>query len=217
MRFRSWAQSCERAGDRPVRGMARGFWVSRLRWLAWLAWLARVVPALTVAGPCYAQGNIDAGRSPAQIFADACAVCHRDARELRRSSAAFLRQHYTSGSEQAAIMAAYLARLPPPEPRAAQSKRGPAAAAENPAEATKQLPAQQQTTGDQAKSAQPKGRRAASTSEARALPQPAADENSSPRLPLSEAQTSAPPVQLPSAAVQPQARPAAPALVPFQE
>jgi hypothetical protein len=174
-----------------------------------------------LAVPCYAQGNIDAGRSPAQIFADTCAVCHRDARELRRSSAAFLRQHYTSGSEQAAMIAAYLARLPPPEPRAAQSKRGPTAAGENPAEAAKQLPTQQPTTADQAKSPQqqPKGRRAGatSTSEARALPQPAGDENSSPRLPLSEPQTSAPAAQLPLPAVQSQARPAPAALVPFQE
>jgi hypothetical protein len=48
---------------------------------------------------CHAQGNLDAGRSPAQIFADSCAGCHRDARELRRSNANFLRQHYMSGSE----------------------------------------------------------------------------------------------------------------------
>jgi mono/diheme cytochrome c family protein len=193
-----------------------GVLVSKLRRLPSLM---AVAPALALAGPCYAQGNIDAGKSPAQIFADTCAVCHRDAREMRRSSAAYLRQHYTSSYDEAVMMAGYLARLPPPEPRAAQSKRGPAAAGVNPAETARQLPAQQPTTADQAKSAQaqPKGRRAGATSEARASPQPASDENSPTRLPVSEPQTSAPAAQLPLPTAQPSPRTAPAALVPFQE
>ena len=192
----------------------KGVLVSRIRQLPSLLMMA---PVLALAGPCYAQGNIDAGRSPAQIFADTCAACHRDARELSRASAFFLRQHYTSGSDQAAMMAGYLARLPPPEPRAAQSKRGPGAAAANSAEAAKQLPGQQPAAADQANSSQPKGRRAGAASEARAVPPPSGDENSPPRLPLSEPQTSAPAAQLSFPAVQPQARPSPAVLVPFQE
>jgi hypothetical protein len=197
-------------------GDRKGTLVSRLRRLPSLAMVA---PALMLAGPCYAQGNIDAGRSPAQIFADTCAVCHRDARELRRSSAAFLRQHYTSGSDQAAMMAGYLARLPPPEPRGAQSKRGPAAAAANPAEAAKQLPAAQPAAADQLNSAQPqaKGRRAGATSEARALAQPGGEENTPARPPASELQAPAPPAQPAMPTAQPASRPAPAVLVPFQE
>jgi len=175
-----------------------------------------VAPGLMLAMPCYAQGNIVAGRSPAQIFADTCAVCHRDARELKRASAAFLRQHYTSGSDQAATMAAYLARLPAPEPRAAQSKRGPAAVGANPAEAAKQLPGQQPAASDQPNPAQQqaKGRRAGATSEARALP--GGEENTPARPQASEPQPSVPAAQV-SPAAQRSARPAPAGLIPFQE
>jgi hypothetical protein len=78
-----------------------------------------------------AQGNIDAGKTPAQIFGDTCAGCHRSARELRRASASFLRSHYTAGSDEAAAMANYLAGVGGSEPRSSaatqsQPKRPPA-------------------------------------------------------------------------------------------
>ena len=75
-----------------------------------------------------AQGNIDAGKTPAQIFGDTCAGCHRSARELRRASASFLRSHYTAGSDEASAMANYLAGVGGSEPRSAaqpQPKRPP--------------------------------------------------------------------------------------------
>jgi hypothetical protein len=127
--------------------------------------------AVLLAAPCQAQGNIDAGKTPAQIFSDTCTGCHRSARELKRASASFLRQHYTAGSEEASAMAGYLAGLPA-EPRpAAQPKRPPAAVGDA-AEAggrqqPKQEPKQQpqpkqapQPPAEQARSAQlqqPKG------------------------------------------------------------
>src|ERR1700726_817992 len=50
--------------------------------------------------------DLDVGKSPAQIFAEACAACHRSPRQLRNNaSAAFLREHYTTGSRMAAAMA----------------------------------------------------------------------------------------------------------------
>src|SRR5262249_6551330 len=67
-----------------------------------------------------AQGNIDAGKTPAQIFGDTCSACHRSARDLRRASASFLRAHYTTGSDEAAAMASYLAGLVSSDPRPAQ-------------------------------------------------------------------------------------------------
>jgi hypothetical protein len=134
--------------------------------------------AVLIAAPCRAQGNIDAGKSPAQIFAEACTVCHRDARELKRRNVAFLRQHYTSGYQQAALMADYLSRLPS-EPRPAQSRPSPTAA--SPGEAAKQQPRQQPASPDQARSeqGQPKGRRVGTAAEVRSSQQPGVEENQS--------------------------------------
>jgi hypothetical protein len=78
--------------------------------------------AVLVASSALPQGNIDAGKSPAQMFADTCSNCHRRPSELKRgASASFLRQHYTPGSQEAAAMAAYLAGLPA-DPRAGKDK-----------------------------------------------------------------------------------------------
>src|SRR5581483_11618405 len=55
-----------------------------------------------------AQANLDAGKSPAQMFAQGCSACHRTPRDLAYVSRAFLLQHYTTGPQQAEVMAAYL-------------------------------------------------------------------------------------------------------------
>jgi len=52
-----------------------------------------------------AQSNLDAGKSPAQIFSDTCNACHRSPRELKQTSPGFLREHYTTGAREAAAMA----------------------------------------------------------------------------------------------------------------
>lgn len=68
-----------------------------------MARVARVVPwviaaaAVAADAPAQAQSNLDAGKSAAQIFADTCNACHRGPREVRPTSAAFLREHYTTG------------------------------------------------------------------------------------------------------------------------
>jgi hypothetical protein len=90
---------------------------------------------------CQAQGNIDRGKTPSQAFADTCAACHRSPRALKRTSAAFLRQHYSVSSAEASAMAAYLAGFPS-EP-AHQPKRPPVSGTETRAEAVKQQPKQQ--------------------------------------------------------------------------
>jgi cytochrome c551/c552 len=144
----------------------------RLRQLA--PWVTAVL-ATCLAAPAGAQGNIDAGRTPAQLFADTCAACHRSAREIRRPSAGFLRQHYTAGSDEAAAMANYLSGVAN-DPRAAQPKRPPTVvgdpAAENAKQQAKQQPkqaTQPAAVTEQAKSSQgqPKGRRPATTAEVR--------------------------------------------------
>lgn len=88
------------------------------RWMVGAAvWMA-VLPA-------QAQSNLDAGKSPAQIFADTCNACHRSARELKHTNARFLLEHYTTGGQEAAAMAAYLASVGS-DPRAVQQRRPPA-------------------------------------------------------------------------------------------
>src|SRR5712671_5503019 len=64
------------------------------------------------ATPVRAQ-NLEAGKSPSQIFAGTCAACHKGARGLLRTVApgslpGFLRQHYTTSSEMASVLSAYL-------------------------------------------------------------------------------------------------------------
>jgi cytochrome c551/c552 len=72
-----------------------------------------------------AQSNLDASKSPAEIFSGTCGACHESARTLKPSNAAFLRQHYTTGPKQAAAMAAFLetAASEPPPPAPVKARR----------------------------------------------------------------------------------------------
>jgi hypothetical protein len=74
--------------------------------------------------PASAQSNLDAGKTPAQIFANTCNACHRSPREIRRTTAAFMREHYTTGMQEAATMAAYLATVGT-DPKAVEQRRKP--------------------------------------------------------------------------------------------
>ncbi len=76
------------------------------------------------AAPAHAQSNLDAGKSPAQIFSDTCNACHRSPRELKPTSPSFLREHYTTGAREAAAMAAYVTAVGS-DPRAVQQRRPP--------------------------------------------------------------------------------------------
>ena len=116
--------------------------MSKARLLA--SWTISVA-AVLLAAPCQAQDNIDRGKTPAQTFADTCGVCHRSPRALKRTSTAFLRQHYAPSSAAASAMASYLAGIVS-EP-AQQPKRSPAAVAEARPEPAKQQPKRQQPTG----------------------------------------------------------------------
>src|SRR5262245_66654587 len=88
-----------------------------------MRWVVGAAVAMA-GGPALAQSNLDAGKSAAQIFADTCNACHRSARELRQTSAGFLRDHYTTGMREAASMAAYLASVGS-DPRAVQRRPAP--------------------------------------------------------------------------------------------
>lgn len=63
--------------------------------------------------PIRAQENLDAGKSPSQLFAGTCAACHKSPRGLLKTTApgslpGFLRQHYTTSPEMAGVLANYL-------------------------------------------------------------------------------------------------------------
>jgi hypothetical protein len=77
--------------------------------------VAPAIGLLLVLAPALAQAqtNIDQGKSPAEVFANDCATCHKSARGLangRGSSglASFLVEHYTASKDQAAALAAYV-------------------------------------------------------------------------------------------------------------
>jgi hypothetical protein len=92
---------------------------------------AGMVLGLVIAAPLApAIGqNLDAGKSASQIFAEVCANCHRSPRELRNNpGASFLREHYTTSSDQASTMTAYLSAVGERGAGAPQPKRNPAAA-----------------------------------------------------------------------------------------
>ena len=68
---------------------------------------------LALASSAGAQGNLDQGKTGAQLYASACATCHKSAQSVSRTKwlfglESFLRRHYTSNSESAAILAVYL-------------------------------------------------------------------------------------------------------------
>ncbi|WP_213774725.1 hypothetical protein [Bradyrhizobium sp. dw_78] len=57
--------------------------------------------------------NFEAGKSPSQIFAGTCTVCHKSPRGLLKtvppgSLQGFLRQHYTTSPEMASSLSSYL-------------------------------------------------------------------------------------------------------------
>jgi hypothetical protein len=66
------------------------------------------------AAPALAQAqNLEAGKSPSQIFAGACTACHKSPRGLLKTVPAgslqgFLRQHYTTSPDMASLLSAFL-------------------------------------------------------------------------------------------------------------
>lgn len=64
------------------------------------------------AAPADAQ-NLEAGKPPSQIFSSTCSLCHKSSRGLLKSVSpgslpGFLRQHYTTSTDMAAAMSAYV-------------------------------------------------------------------------------------------------------------
>jgi len=82
--------------------------------------------ALVCASVAAAQGNLDQGKSGAQLYASACASCHKSPPSPSSTRwffglESFLREHYTSSRESAALLAAYLKAQ---EKAVAETQRG---------------------------------------------------------------------------------------------
>jgi hypothetical protein len=145
----------------PGSAQQREINVSRVRrFSARLAWMVLGVLMTAPLAPAFGQ-NLDAGKPASQIFSEVCANCHRSPREFRSNpGASFLREHYTTGSEMASTMAAYLSGAGSDPRGAAQPKRQPnpaatapggssATARDAPATDTSRDPRRGQQTGDQ--------------------------------------------------------------------
>jgi hypothetical protein len=66
--------------------------------------------------------NLDAGKSPSQIFSGTCSACHKSPRGLLKNTPAsslpgFLRQHYTTGTDMASVLSSYLISNGAADPR----------------------------------------------------------------------------------------------------
>jgi hypothetical protein len=73
-----------------------------------IGFVAALAPAVA-----QAQTNIDQGKSASQLFANSCAECHKAPHALAKGKSAasvaeFLREHYTTGRDQAAALAVYV-------------------------------------------------------------------------------------------------------------
>ena len=93
-----------------------------------LATVTLLIGGLT-AGAARAVENLDAGKSPSQIFSNTCSACHKSPRGLLKSVSAsslpgFLRQHYTTGTDMASVLSSYLVSNGAADPRY-QSKDQP--------------------------------------------------------------------------------------------
>jgi hypothetical protein len=90
--------------------------------------------------PARGQGDLDQGKSGAQLFSGSCMDCHHSPRGLTkdRSSwtlSSFLQQHYTSSRESAQVLTAYLQSVDAGRPKgqaAAGKSRAAAASVSEP-------------------------------------------------------------------------------------
>jgi outer membrane biosynthesis protein TonB len=112
-------------GGSAYRRLSPAFWL--------VAGLASVMfPTLA-----HAQVNIDQGKSPAEIYSADCATCHKTPRGLAAGKnslmlSAFLREHYTASSGEAASLAAYVLGAGGAEPAPKQKPDTEHARAEEP-------------------------------------------------------------------------------------
>jgi len=111
-----------------------------------IGWAIAVLALVSSAAT--AQENLDSGKTPGELYAQDCAICHKSPRGLAQTGGilgvqAFLREHYTASREAAAAIAAYLQAV----------DHGPAAAG-RPAKRTAAKPKEKGKPGEGTKPAE---------------------------------------------------------------
>jgi mono/diheme cytochrome c family protein len=96
----------------------------------WLAGLLSLSVA-TLAATAQAQ-NLDQGKSAPKLFADGCATCHHSPRGLAKGRFSltlymFLKDHYTSGSDEAWALSSYLTSVDSGSPTRRATRPHPSA------------------------------------------------------------------------------------------
>lgn len=88
----------------------RRFDVADFRRVAWMAAICATLAVGIGGAKLRAQTQLSDPRDAPRIFASTCSACHKSPQGLAKSGqvAGFLRQHYTTGPEMSAAMAAYL-------------------------------------------------------------------------------------------------------------
>jgi hypothetical protein len=147
--------------------------------------------------PVGAQENLYANKTPAQIFASDCAICHKSPQGLSKAGGmfglgmeSFLREHYTASRESAAALARYIQAM----------DSGPAA----PAKSTKRAGSGAKPSAKKSSDAKPAETKAGEGAPANSKP---ADKKAEPAESKAEVKTEAKPE--PKAEVQPETKPAA--------
>lgn len=97
------------------------------RRIGWGAAVLELLLGLLLAGSAAAQENLDSGKTPAQLYASDCAICHKTPQGLSKGFGPlglqpFLREHYTASREAAAAIAGYVEAM---DRGAAPAERGP--------------------------------------------------------------------------------------------
>ena len=105
--------------------------------------LATVLLLVGWFAPALAQENLDAGKTPSQLFAGTCNACHKSPRGLLKtvspsSLPGFLRQHYTTSPNMAGLLASYLVSNGATDTRYGEAPKGAKGAKEGAKEGTKQ-------------------------------------------------------------------------------
>jgi hypothetical protein len=106
----------DRRQQRRIYGAESGHRIWRIGMLSRALRLATVMLLIGcfAAGSVQAQAqNLEAGKSPSQIFAGTCSACHKSPRGLLKTVPAgslpgFLRQHYTTSSDMASLLSSFL-------------------------------------------------------------------------------------------------------------
>jgi hypothetical protein len=213
------ANKCGKPGSRRRGGVVEEAAVSGF---GRITLIGSIVAAVAGIASVRAQTQLSDPRDAPRIFASTCSACHKSPQGLAKSGqvAGFLRQHYTTGPEMSASMAAYLVAAGN-GPAAKKGKDEPkTAASDSPAAKGKQKkqehaviqPGNERANPDPAKES--RDRRAKQMQQAKGQEERAQSHPSpAPAADVANRQAAAPAVTAAIPAVSPPAAPQAPLVV----